>query len=217
MPAPASVSFTTVLFTISGSLFVHQVLSAATIVAKHTSALCNACRLASSKTSNPVARRQFVQSAKEVANTTANLVKTIKVNSPSDQNVECEFVLFLDQQKVGSAWRICARKGWHELSFQGSDADFSEENRNRCRVATTPLLEAVENLSTFANNPEFASIPAQISNEVFITFRASFSFKSRVEKSVHPALNPLNETILTSTESSTQWKWGTNLSFTCKN
>ena len=56
-----------------------QVLSSATIVAKHTSALCNACRLASSKTSNPVARRQFVQSAKEVANTTANLVKTIKV------------------------------------------------------------------------------------------------------------------------------------------
>uniref|UniRef100_A0AAQ5ZWP2 Talin 2b n=1 Tax=Amphiprion ocellaris TaxID=80972 RepID=A0AAQ5ZWP2_AMPOC len=110
-----------------------QVLSAATIVAKHTSALCNACRLASSKTSNPVARRQFVQSAKEVANTTANLVKTIKVNSPSDQNA--------------------------------LDGDFSEENRNRCRVATTPLLEAVENLSTFANNPEFASIPAQISNE----------------------------------------------------
>ncbi|KAM3609922.1 uncharacterized protein V6R79_022575 [Siganus canaliculatus] len=110
-----------------------QVLSAATIVAKHTSALCNACRLASSKTSNPVARRQFVQSAKEVANTTANLVKTIKVNSPTDQNA--------------------------------LDSDFSEENRNRCRVATTPLLEAVENLATFANNPEFASIPAQISNE----------------------------------------------------
>ncbi|MED6241328.1 Talin-2, partial [Ataeniobius toweri] len=110
-----------------------QVLSAATIVAKHTSALCNACRLASSKTSNPVARRQFVQSAKEVANTTANLVKTIKVNSPTDQNA--------------------------------LDNDFSEDNRNRCRVATAPLLEAVENLSTFANNPEFASIPAQISNE----------------------------------------------------
>ncbi|XP_010777298.1 talin-2 isoform X1 [Notothenia coriiceps] len=110
-----------------------QILSAATIVAKHTSALCNACRLASSKTSNPVARRQFVQSAKEVANTTANLVKTIKVNSPTDQN--------------------------------SSDGDLSEDNRNRCRVATTPLLEAVENLSTFSNNPEFASIPAQISHE----------------------------------------------------
>uniref|UniRef100_A0A1A7XDC4 Talin 2 n=2 Tax=Nothobranchiidae TaxID=405002 RepID=A0A1A7XDC4_9TELE len=110
-----------------------QVLSAATIVAKHTSALCNACRLASSKTSNPVARRQFVQSAKEVANTTANLVKTIKVNSPTDQNAV--------------------------------DGDFSEENRNKCRAATAPLLEAVENLSTFANNPDFASIPPQISNE----------------------------------------------------
>ncbi|KAG9489641.1 hypothetical protein GDO78_005541 [Eleutherodactylus coqui] len=56
-----------------------QVLSAATIVAKHTSALCNACRIASSKTANPVAKRHFVQSAKEVANSTANLVKTIKV------------------------------------------------------------------------------------------------------------------------------------------
>ncbi|KAF7659047.1 hypothetical protein LDENG_00004090 [Lucifuga dentata] len=102
-----------------------QVLSAATIVAKHTSALCNACRLASSKTANPVAKRHFVQSAKEVANSTANLVKTIKA----------------------------------------LDGDFSEENRNRCRVATAPLIEAVENLTTFASNPEFASIPAQISNE----------------------------------------------------
>ena len=56
-----------------------QVLSAATVVAKHTSALCNACRLASSKTDNPVAKRHFVQSAKDVANSTANLVKAIKV------------------------------------------------------------------------------------------------------------------------------------------
>lgn len=62
-------------------LTLYQVLSAATIVAKHTSALCNACRLASSKTPNPVAKRQFVQSAKEVANTTANLVKSIKVST----------------------------------------------------------------------------------------------------------------------------------------
>ena len=41
--------------------------------------MCNACRIASSKTANPVAKRHFVQSAKEVANSTANLVKTIKV------------------------------------------------------------------------------------------------------------------------------------------
>ncbi|XP_061732847.1 talin-1 isoform X2 [Nerophis ophidion] len=102
-----------------------QVLSAATIVAKHTSALCNACRLASSKTPNPVAKRQFVQSAKEVANTTANLVKSIKA----------------------------------------LDGAFNQENRERCRAATGPLIEAVDNLTAFASNPEFASIPAQISPE----------------------------------------------------
>ncbi|XP_070356577.1 talin-2 isoform X3 [Equus asinus] len=102
-----------------------QVLSAATIVAKHTSALCNACRIASSKTANPVAKRHFVQSAKEVANSTANLVKTIKA----------------------------------------LDGDFSEENRNKCRIATAPLIEAVENLTAFASNPEFVSVPAQISSE----------------------------------------------------
>lgn len=55
-----------------------QVLAAATEVAKHTSALCNICRVASSKTSNPVAKKHFVQSAKDVANSTANLVKSIK-------------------------------------------------------------------------------------------------------------------------------------------
>uniref|UniRef100_A0A4W4H654 Talin 1 n=1 Tax=Electrophorus electricus TaxID=8005 RepID=A0A4W4H654_ELEEL len=102
-----------------------QVLSAATIVAKHTSALCNACRLASSKTANPVAKRQFVQSAKEVANSTANLVKSIKA----------------------------------------LDGAFNQENRQKCKAATGPLIEAVDNLTAFASNPEFASMPAQISPE----------------------------------------------------
>lgn len=69
-------------FTIAHTLFKFvsmQVLSAATIVAKHTSALCNVCRVASNKTNNAVARKHFVQSAKEVAHATANLVRTIKV------------------------------------------------------------------------------------------------------------------------------------------
>jgi hypothetical protein len=55
-----------------------QVLAAATVIAKHTSVLCNACKVASSKTSNPVAKKHFVQAAKEVANSTAGLVKNIK-------------------------------------------------------------------------------------------------------------------------------------------
>ncbi|XP_076659831.1 talin_middle and talin-RS domain-containing protein rhea isoform X1 [Halictus rubicundus] len=100
-----------------------QVLSAATMIAKYTSALCNACREASNKTSNPVAKRHFVQSAKDVANSTSALVKEIKA---------------LDQ-------------------------NYSEANRDKCGEATIPLLEAVDNLCTFAGSPEFASQPAKIS------------------------------------------------------
>ncbi|XP_073922221.1 talin-2 isoform X5 [Castor canadensis] len=48
---------------------------------------------------------------------------------------------------------------------QALDGDFSEDNRNKCRIATAPLIEAVENLTAFASNPEFVSIPAQISSE----------------------------------------------------
>uniref|UniRef100_A0A146KWR6 Talin-1 n=3 Tax=Lygus hesperus TaxID=30085 RepID=A0A146KWR6_LYGHE len=56
----------------------NEVMGAATEIAKHTSALCNACRVASCNTTNTVAKRHFVQSAKDVANSTANLVKEIK-------------------------------------------------------------------------------------------------------------------------------------------
>lgn len=49
---------------------------------------------------------------------------------------------------------------------QALDGAFTEENRAQCRAATAPLLEAVDNLSAFASNPEFSSIPAQISPEV---------------------------------------------------
>ncbi|PSN52989.1 Talin-1 [Blattella germanica] len=77
-----------------------QVLSAATVIAKHTSSLCNACRVASSKTTNPVAK-------------------------PLDQ-------------------------------------DYSDRNRESCAAATRPLLDAVDNLCTFAGSPEFTSQPAKI-------------------------------------------------------
>merc|ERR1712123_287400 len=88
-------------------------------------ALCNACRLASSKTNNPVAKRHFVQSAKDVANATAILVKEIK--------------------KL--------------------DSNYSDENRQATANSTRPLIEAVDNLCQFASSPEFASVPARISEE----------------------------------------------------
>merc|ERR1719412_1538080 len=102
-----------------------EILSAATVIAKHTSSLCNACRLASSKTNNPVAKRHFVQSAKDVANATAILVKEIK--------------------------RL--------------DSNYTDENRLSTANSTRPLIEAVDNLCQFASSPEFASVPAKISEE----------------------------------------------------
>lgn len=55
-----------------------QVFAAATVIAKHTSALCNSCREVSLYTNNPVAKRQFVQAAKDLAHSTAVLVEEIK-------------------------------------------------------------------------------------------------------------------------------------------
>lgn len=107
------------------------------MIAKHTSSLCNACRLASSKTTNPVAKRHFVQSAKEVANSTANLVKEIKM---------------LDQ-------------------------NYSEINRQNTSRATRPLLDAVENLCTFASSSEFSSQPAIISAAARLAQVNSLNFK----------------------------------------
>ena len=65
-----------------------QNLAAAAVIAKHISILCNACKLASSKTGNPMAIRHFVQASRDVASVTANLVKNSKVLAAdiSDQN-----------------------------------------------------------------------------------------------------------------------------------
>ena len=73
-----------------------QILTSATVIAKHTSALCNSCRVASSKTSNPVAKKQFVQSAKDVANATATLVK--EVNLITKNNFDYYYFCFLKKQ-----------------------------------------------------------------------------------------------------------------------
>nr|XP_027203263.1 talin-2-like [Dermatophagoides pteronyssinus] len=102
-----------------------QIIRCATDIAKSTSNLCNACRVASSRTQNPYHRKNFVQSAKDVANATATLIKEIK-------------------------------------PLEESSAAHMNEN---CRIATRPLLESVDNLISFANSPEFASVPAQISGK----------------------------------------------------
>lgn len=55
-----------------------QKITALTAVAKQTSFLCTVCRRASLNTSNPVAKNEFIEGAKSVANTTADLVQEVK-------------------------------------------------------------------------------------------------------------------------------------------
>ena len=50
---------------------------------------------------------------------------------------------------------------------QALDQQFTEPNRQRCADCAMPLIQAVEELATFASSPEFASVPAIISREVF--------------------------------------------------
>lgn len=55
-----------------------QKITALTIIAKHTSFLCTVCRRASLNTTNPVAKNEFIEEAKLIANTTADLVQEVK-------------------------------------------------------------------------------------------------------------------------------------------
>ena len=42
----------------------------------------------------------------------------------------------------------------------------SDNNREACAAATKPLIDSVESLTAYALSPEFAPVPAKISDEV---------------------------------------------------
>ncbi len=64
----------------------HQkLIASATKIAQLTANLCSASQQASANTSNILAKRHFVQSAKQVANATASLVKAIKAPEQKQQ------------------------------------------------------------------------------------------------------------------------------------
>ncbi|KHJ45469.1 I/LWEQ domain protein [Trichuris suis] len=70
-----------------------EILEAATVIAKQTTLLANICRDASSQTSDAGAKRHFINYARDVASSTANLIKAIKVldHEFNDANlVECD-------------------------------------------------------------------------------------------------------------------------------
>jgi hypothetical protein len=56
-----------------------QVHNAIAAVGTQTAALCNACRTASTNIDDAIARRQLVQLAKDIANSTIGLVQAVKV------------------------------------------------------------------------------------------------------------------------------------------
>lgn len=56
-----------------------QIIEAANTIAKHTSAIANMCRDASSRSQNPAAKKQFINCARDVASATAEVIKAIKV------------------------------------------------------------------------------------------------------------------------------------------
>jgi talin len=82
-----------------------QLIQFATLIAHAAASLCNGARNASTKTGNPLAKRHFVQSAKQVANATASLVKKVKTleNGPFGQHAYNELVVPL----LDSADNLC--------------------------------------------------------------------------------------------------------------
>lgn len=53
-----------------------------------------------------------------------------------------------------------------DFSFQVLASDMSDTNREACAAATKPLINSVESLAAYALSPEFAPVPAKISDEV---------------------------------------------------
>merc|ERR1719495_741235 len=138
-----------------------QILAAATVIAKHTSSFCNACRIASSKTSNPVAKRHFVQSAKDVANATAILVKEIKKldGNYSEENRQATANSTLPLiEAVDNLTQFASSP-----EFASVPAKISAGGREAQRPifdAGKQIIEgSVDNLTQFASSPEFASVP----------------------------------------------------------
>lgn len=124
-----------------------QVQAAVAEIAKHSTVLCNGCKLASSKTTNPVARKYFEKAAKDVANKRVNLLKDIKV---------------LHYNKLSD---ICI---WQMIiQLKALAKQLTADNRETCAQTTKPLIGAIEALITFASSPQFTSTPATISLQVY--------------------------------------------------
>lgn len=125
-----------------------QLIAAASQIAHQTANLCNASQQASSRTTNILAKKHFVQSAKLVKNGLKSFLRGL--------------VFKLCLKKVANATASFVK------TIKSLDPDSSNPNESSFRQETfnslvKPLLDSVDSLCQYALSPEFASIPAQIS------------------------------------------------------
>ncbi|KAK9884059.1 hypothetical protein WA026_004996 [Henosepilachna vigintioctopunctata] len=183
-----------------------QVLDAATLIAKHTSALCNSCRVASAKTSNPVAKRQFVESAKAVANSTSALVKQIKaldLNYSDENRRNCADATGPLLDAVNN---LCIYASSSE--FASVPAKISMQARqsqqpildpaNRLIDSSCSVINTAKNLIVMSKDPstwqQFASTSKQVSDSMKLlvtNIRNNAPGKNECENAAHTLNNHL--------------------------
>ncbi|CAF0748960.1 unnamed protein product [Brachionus calyciflorus] len=122
-----------------------QLIQAATQIAHNTAGLCNISQVASSKTNNIISKRHFVQSAKQVANSTAYFVKIIKSIEGNFEFTE-ENYKSLVKPLLDSVDNLCQ----YALSpeFSGLPAVISENGA----ISQKPIIESVKILLTSSLN-----------------------------------------------------------------
>jgi talin len=137
-----------------------QLIHAATQIAHNTATLCSASQQASSRTSNVLAKRHFVQSAKQVANATAQFVKSIK---SLDAAAAAAAASAPASSNGPSTSATSTPSGQQQTNGSVASGEFEFKHETYVTLVK-PLIESVESLCQYALSPEFASIPAVISS-----------------------------------------------------
>ncbi|KAJ3281672.1 Talin-1 [Borealophlyctis nickersoniae] len=124
-----------------------QILEGAGLIAKHTSALCNSCKSAGANAEvAPVAKQNFIGSAKDIANRTSQLVTNIKhlaVNPSDSARAQCEAA---SQPLIEAVDKLVAFAVSAE--FGGTPAKVSVEAMANQR----PIIEGTRGLITTAQD-----------------------------------------------------------------
>ena len=130
------------------------------MIAKSTSALCNYCKAATNKTQNPMAKNQFVASAKAIAGSTGALVADIKVR-------RTHAARYRRSAPHYPAHVLTERRWWRPcpdgLRLQSLATTLSFDARAATQRSSMPLMEAMNGLKVYAASPEFAATRGTIS------------------------------------------------------